>query len=145
VGRQLQVGEFTLEKCLKLLGDFKLDGVDASIFRGQVCTMTEITSVVKIAKQHELSRQSVNQRRLHVFENVRKLELTSEFKTLTKFLRRRGIQTSSAFEFSPEDTLVTIHGVPNSSEFPTVVDVVNAALWLLQQDVGRIQLRSVIS
>ena len=25
VGRQLQVGEFTLEKCLKLLGDFKLD------------------------------------------------------------------------------------------------------------------------
>ena len=134
---------FNLEKCLKLLGDFELDEVDASIFRGQVCTLTETTSVVKIAKQHKLSRQSVNQRRLHIFENVRKLELTSEFKTLTKFFRRRGMQSNSVFEFSPEDNLVSIHSVQSSAEFPTVVDVVNAALWLIQQEVGRIALRSV--
>ena len=142
VGGQLQIREFTLKKCLKLLSDFELDEVDASIFRGQVCTLTETTSVIKIAKQHKLSRQSVNQRRLHIFENVRKLELTSEFKTLTKFLRRRGMQSNSVFEFSPEDNLVSIHSVQSSAEFPTVVDVINAALWLIQQEVGRIALRS---
>lgn len=142
VGRELQVGEFTLAKCLKLLEDFELDEVDASIFRGQVCTLTETTSVVKIAKQHKLSRQSVNQRRLRIFENVRKLELTSEFKTLTKFLRRRGIQSNSVFEFAPEDNLVSIHSLQISTNFPTVVDVVNAALWLIQQEVGIIALRS---
>lgn len=145
VGRQLQVGEFTLKKCLNLLHDFRLDKVDASIFRSQVCTLTETTSVVKIAKQHKLSRQSVNQRRLHIFENVRKLELTSEFKTLTKFLRRRGMQSNSVFEFSPEDNVVSIHCVQSSTEFPTVVDVLNAALWLIQQEVGKIQLRSANS
>ena len=142
VGRQLQVGEFTLEKCLKLLSEFELDEVDVSIFRGQVSALTDSTSVIKIAKQYKLSRQSVNQRRLGIFENVKKLESAIEFKSLTKFLRRRGMQSNSAFEFSPEDTLVTIHSVQSSAEFPTVVDVVNAALWLLQQEVGKIALRS---
>ena len=58
VGRQLQVGEFTMEKCLKLLSDFELDEVDASIFRGQVCTLTETTSVVKIAKQYNFLQRT---------------------------------------------------------------------------------------
>ncbi len=141
VGRQLQVGEFTLEKCLKLLSEFELDEVDVSIFRGQVCTLTDSISVVRIAKQHKLSRQSINQRRLQIFEKVKKLESTIQFKSLTKFLHRRGMQSNSVFEFSPKDPLVSIHSVTSSAEFPTVVDVVNVALWLLQQEVGSIALR----
>lgn len=142
VGSQLQIGEFALEKCLNLLGDFELDEVDTSIFRGQVYVFTEPTSVVKIAKRHKLSRQSVNQRRINIFENIIKLESTSEFKSLTKFLRRRGMQSNSVFEFSPEDNFVSIHSVQSSNEFPTVVDVVNVALWLIQEEVGKIALRS---
>lgn len=145
VGQQIRLSEFRSDKCKKLLVGLSLDTIDVSIFRGQICVLNKKNSVIKIAEEYKTSRQSVHERRKRLYKKLITLGATSEFKSLTDFLSRRGQRSGSTFEFDQEDSLVAIHNLQNVENFPTIVDVINTALWLLQESVGEVGLRKTNS